>query len=949
MHTYSLRLAHCNVNGLCGKVNILRDDLLQHYETDILLITETHLISSVMNSSVQIPGFDIIRNDSGESCKHGVCAFISTGLKYDTVDVSHSNVLSFRLSAVNVFVFVVYRPPSNSHDQNVALIDFLTENCCNKEAILLGDFNLPTLVWFDSGCLARNPSTLDASFLNAFDVLGLTQWVKEPTFPRSGNVLDLILSTESDRIGSVDVCPPPPGCDHCSIHCDYLFDTEIQAQTQSLSNLVWHRGNYGSISERLREIDWDFEFDSLAVDQCYVRLMEILKPLTQQFVPVGTTKGVNSWTPWKTHVPNSLRQRRAKAWETYKADRARYGRKSQVCVSSLAGFLEVNKEYRTFATRSQIEYERSLVGRMKECPKLFHSYIRHKKMYRTTVGPLKLSTAELSDDPAVMAESFATAFASVYTALTPDTPAAHQTCDSLLDRIDVSTDDVLQILLSLDGGSAMGPDALHPALLKACARELAYPLCVIFRLSLEQGTLPQIWKKSLVVPIFKKGSRYEPLNYRPVSLTSVPCKCLEKLIFRHLYGYLTENNLLRDEQFGFRPGRSTEDQLILTYHDVSIWLDRGNLVDLVLFDYSKAFDVVSHSVLLDKLRGIGIGGYLIDWIHHFLTGRSMNVIVKDVTSRNRNVLSGVPQGSVLGPILFLIYINHVASNLCCKYKIFADDLKIYMSIDHGTSYQRDTSAFQRDIDTLCSTSKSWGLYMNSKKCAVLRYMRRSHQGHAPPAYKLDGKEICVVHSHTDLGVLMDDELKFHGHCREVARKAGGLVQNFLKSTVCRSEDFMLQVFTTHVRPILEYASTVWNVGYRQDLKKLESIQRLWTRNILGFEHADYETRLKRLDLFSVKGRLLRADMIKCWKIFHGASTIVPTDLWMVRSSFRTRGHPYKIEHTRSEVDARARFFSSRVIQDWNSLPSSVVTCDSLASFKASLADSLGDRLYDFVP
>ena len=217
-------------------------------------------------------------------------------------------------------------------------------------------------------------------------------------------------------------------------------------------------------------------------------------------------------------------------------------------------------------------------------------------------------------------------------------------------------------------------------LLKSCASQLAYPLFKIFCLSLEESKLPEAWKVSQVTPIFKKGSRYVPLNYRPVCLNSVPCEGLEHIIAARLNEYLEENSILTEHQFGFRAGRSTLDQLILVYDCISTWYDEGSAVDLLLFDFSKAFDVVSHSVLLTKLKLLGIDSNLIAWIEAFLTGRTMSVAIRDAHSRPRQVLSGVPQGSVLGPILFLLFVNHIAANLSCQFKIFADDLKMYMNV-----------------------------------------------------------------------------------------------------------------------------------------------------------------------------------------------------------------------------------------------------------------------------
>ena len=183
----------------------------------------------------------------------------------------------------------------------------------------------------------------------------------------------------------------------------------------------------------------------------------------------------------------------------------------------------------------------------------------------------------------------------------------------------------------------------------------------------------------------------------------------------------------------------------------------------------------------------------------------------------------------------------------------------------------------------------------------------------------------------------------------MVRKAGGLVRDLLKTTVCRSGDFMTEIYKFHVRPVIEYASPVWNTRYHQDLKRLESVQRLWTLGRLGLGEVDYGTRLRRLDLYSVQeGRFLRADLLKCWKIFHGKSCIQPSGLWTLESSSRTCGHQFKIKYKRCQVDARSRFFSKRVIRDWNSLSVSAVTCQTIESFKIALAVSLGDRLFLFI-
>ena len=207
--------------------------------------------------------------------------------------------------------------------------------------------------------------------------------------------------------------------------------------------------------------------------------------------------------------------------------------------------------------------------------------------------------------------------------------------------------------------------------------------------------------------------------------------------------------------------------------------------------------------------------------------------------------------------------------------------------------------------------------------------------------------IKVVDSHRDLGVVVDSVLKFHDHIRQAANKAGGVMNNLLKSTVCRSPDFMKKLFVSDVRPIIDFASQVWNLGYIEDMKMLESIQRRWTKKIDGMENYSYGERLKLLDLFSIKGRLLRSDLILCWKIFHGESVIQPNDMFTLAPLTGTRGHCYKVQIQHSEIEARRRFFCNRVAHHWNSLPQWLVSSGSIEAFKGGLASHCQSLLVDY--
>lgn len=937
------------MNGLVRKLPFVHD-FIQHHRLHVFCITESHLLQSMPDSYVSAPGYSIVRNDiQGVVAKHGVCLYIHESVKYDNVHVPCSNCISVRFPDLDLHLVVAYRPPSYTPEENQTLLNFLVDFCSDREVLVLGDFNLPSISWVTEDPISR-VTPLDSSFYEAFLSLGLTQWVSEPTFPRSSNILDLILSTEDDRVASVEVIAPLPGCDHCAIVCDYLFDLVNAPQSPPpRPSRKWHKGRYCQISQRLNVVDWDFEFQYLDCQGAYDRFIQILSPLISEFVPTADTARSYSRPPWRTNPPSSLRNRRKEAWRRFKEARRVTGRRSAPTLEALRCFLVANNELKGFALRSQADYEQCLVQELNSNPKQFHAYLRRKKVGCPAVGPLRIPEGSLTDDPDTMANLFASSFEGVYVRTAPDAdPAPHQVTASRMTRVEVSLQKVIDILTSLDANSAAGADDMHPALLKSCALELAVPLHRIFCMSLRECRLPKQWKTSIVVPIFKKGSRYEPLNYRPVSLTSVPGKCLERVIVQQLNEYLENHSILSDHQFGFRTGRSTMDQLLLVYNDISKWLDEGSVVDLILFDFSKAFDVVSHPILLVKLHHLGIDGRLLSWIEHFLTNRTMSVSVKGRLSTSRQVASGVPQGSVLGPILFLIFVNHIASTLRCCYKIFADDLKVYMKIQHDNAphYTSDTQACQGDITALEHVARSWSLKLNEGKCAVIRFKRRSHV--LPlPHYLISQSPIRVVNSHADLGLIVDNELKFHEHIATTTQKAAGLTQNLAKSTVCRSPDFMMSLFNSHVRPIIDYASCVWNTGYVCDLRRLESVQRRWTKRVTGLGTLDYRSRLQALRQYSVTGRLLRSDIIQYWKIFHEKCSVKPNDVFTMAPQSATRGHRFKLSHVRTQTDVRKRAFSIRRVEIWNSLPDYVVAEPDLKRFKGLLADVLGEALYDY--
>ena len=247
--------------------------------------------------------------------------------------------------------------------------------------------------------------------------------------------------------------------------------------------------------------------------------------------------------------------------------------------------------------------------------------------------------------------------------------------------MEISIQDVKDVLLHLNVSKASGPDLISPRILKEGADILAYPFSIVFNRSLNLGYFPNSWKEANVSPIFKKDDRSLPSNYRPISLLCQAGKVMERCIHNHLYNYVLSNHILTPLQSGFVSGDSTTFQLLHTYHMFCEAVDNGKEVQAVFCDISKAFDRVWHKGLLHKLRGIGCSGKVLSWFSSYLSGRRQRVVLNGKFSKWVEVLAGVPQGSILGPLLFFIYINDIVKRIGGSIRLFANDTSLYIIVD----------------------------------------------------------------------------------------------------------------------------------------------------------------------------------------------------------------------------------------------------------------------------
>ena len=924
---YGISIRSLNIRSLARKIPLLEAEISDH--PDVIAVQETWLNNTHSNDDLKIPGYTIVRSDRSGQIGGGVAMYLSdrvgwsipnipsiVGIEYMCIDCQVNN-LTFRICNI-------YRPesPISWLDKFNTLLDLVTESKHNL--IIVGDLNIDFL-----NPVASRPLS---NLLNRYD---LTQHVDLPTrsTDNTSKCIDIFVTKNTNRIRLSSIKLLSPISDHSQIHAHL----GLRRKETCIEKTKWLFNNcdYNALNLAIQNENWSMINDpDLTIDQISEAFMAKLNSLFADFIPIKKFYLRPHDMVWMN--PNIRREQR-------KRDRLHKKAKLRNTPQTWSDYRSQRNLVTSLIRKAKREHDSSVFDRLNA---LDSSDSGWWKIVKSTFGSDRGSIPALEffdGNEKVFAsdnQTKANLLNNIFTAVSDINddenvfPAQFPRTEARLPDICITSNDVTEIINSLPDNKAPGPDSVNSFVLKRIAESIAPVLCDLFNRSLNDSIFPAIWKFANVAPIYKKGSKSDPNNYRPVSMTSILSKVFEKVVLKYLMPYLLDNNLISKHQSGFIPKHSTANQLIEICDDVTNNLKNHLATTIVFADISRAFDKLSPKGLYCKLNQYGLPVKLRKWIYNFLTNRQQRTCVGGIYSDWRELKGGVAQGSVMGPIAFLLMINDLPDSILNKTHIFADDTSILFS--HSPRIDI-TDIINSDLDRLQHWAETWKLELNPSKTKFMTISFSKDSVIPRPVSK--GQLIEHVSCHKHLGVYLNDDMNWQDHLDHVTAQASKRI-GVLRSLKFRlSRTSLRTIYISHIRSKLEYCDVVWDGlcdgGQSMALEKLQrDAIRIFTGLTL-FCKSEYLYLESGLD--TLKERRKQHRLVLLYKILHEPALYKLRNLLpplMNNPNARHGRHEmtfYLVNNPRIETYKKSFIFLT--CSEWNSLSAELRNLSTIDSFK----------------
>lgn len=873
LDTNKISFIYFNSRSICNKISLLQDILIDK-NPSVLALTETWLNSEYTDHMLLggLP-YSVIRIDR-QRMGGGVALLIRDHFPYSIVKTINKNwsgiLIKAQFEGQWIAISIIYRPPNTKVHECDGIIEFLEfSSTLGLNTLIIGDFNIPDSHY-------RLPM-----YKQFFEDNDLMQHVNEPTCGE--NILDFVITDRELVISNLTYTPPIGNSDHVGI--SFLLDIRSSTKRLAAPHPDFKNADYLTMKNELRCINWEESLSGFAnIDELYDKFCLILIRILSRTVPLRTAS-----IAFKTYPDyiQRIKKRRDFVYTRLSRDRRLLG-----------VFKQLSDKLMKCVNAFEKQKEEKFLARVTN--KELFSFIRSKLGNKSSGSSLLNESNELVTDSSGKCKALASYFASVYANNEDVLPDVRPWPNISLSSFLILPRDVFENGKNLKTSCTLTADGLPQIVFKRCISELSLPLAHIFNISMQLGQVPSTWKRAVVIAIPKVPNASVVTQFRPISLLPTPVKLMEKLIKNKIESHITRFGILPNCQYGFRSKTSISDLMLKCETDWRTAISNQKCVDIVYADIKKAFDRVNHRKLLNQLKRIGISNQLLLWFQSYFENRTFCVKYDDKISDFYPAPSGVPQGAVLSPLLFNIYISDILKwrTLPQQVKLyqFADDLKLYVIFDRSQEYEH-SEALQGSLDIICDYLFSLNLELNPEKSQVL------HLGRNNPKmiYHVNMNVLKSIENDSirDLGIRIDSKLTYRDHIQEISMKAKRSAFQILRIFKTTKVSLLIRLFTIYSRPILEFGLPVWTPVFEYQKKTIENVQRIYTRIIWqrsNSENADrpnYSDRLKMYKLNSLQDRRAFIDACYLRKIMLSNSKCSFSDLFTLQPT-RSRSSKFKV-------------------------------------------------------
>ena len=786
------------------------------------------------------------------------------------------------------------------------------------------------------GDINENQLELPNNFNTICSEYHLTQMISEPT--HEANLLDIIATTIPNKILTFGTLPPIFS-KHNPVYAT-LNLARLPTVKYKRTIYNYKRADWAGLKTDIKEQISQEVFNKPTADEMAIKWTENMKVAINTHIPSREVTIDPNEAPWMQKNIKILISKRNAAYKKAKLSGSD---------KDYENFKKLRTKIKEQIEKSKEEYNCKLEEKIniksntndKTWWNLAKQILNKNKPQSAISLPLIVNDTTITEDKekATVLNNYFVKQSRIDLTRAKILPEEFPQDNICLENIRITALDVISAIQESKSNSASGPDGISTTILKQTAQEISGSLARIFNFSLQTGQYPNIWKQANVSPIHNKGPTSEPKNYRPISLLSCVGKTMERCVHKQLFNFLLENKRISPFQSAYTPENSTVTQLVEIYHQIQTALDNSKETKFVFCDCSKAFDRVWHEGALYKLKKSGITGRLHQWIRNYLENRQQRVVLNGKASNYQSLEAGVPQGSILGPLVFLIYINDITENIKTNIRLYADDVSIYMDY---TDPDEAASKLNDDLYIIEEWAKKWFVTFNPDKTETVTFSRKRNQD--TPTLYMSNSQIAETDSHKHLGTILQKNGRWTKQTAEIQSRSKKKVDILRGLTFKLNRTSLEKIYTTYIRPSLEYASIVWDNITKREEQDLEDIQIAALRAITGTKKGtNHQNLYMETGLEKLKTRRQRQKLVLMYKI---KNNLAPAPLKRLLPETTSTKTTYTLRSAQNTIIPKTNTssyqdsFLPSTIKAWNATDLQIRSLSTIQQFKTCITPKI---------